>query len=91
MSTTRVIGLLAGLLFALSANAGETYRFSSGVVSVGDTIAVLIAKAGKPDREVKLENRLGGAVGERWEYYVGDKLVAFYIHGGRIESIDEQS
>lgn len=41
-------------------------------------------KGGKPDRIVTLENSRGAAVGERWEYYLGNKEVNFTIHDGRI-------
>lgn len=84
--------LLLALILALAmgaAFASDTYRFSGGVVSVGDTIAALVQRAGKADRIVPLQNAYGAGVGERWEYYVGDKMVSFYISGGRIYRIDE--
>ena len=73
--------------------AGDTYRFSKGVVTVGDTIAALIERAGKPDRTVQLENRFGAAEGEKWEYYLpGGKMVTFWIDSdSRIYAIDESN
>lgn len=78
-------------LFGLCAiaHAGDTYRFRNGVVSVGDSVAGLVQRAGQPARIVQLENSRGAAVGERWEYYFGDKLVAIELQGGRIVSISE--
>jgi hypothetical protein len=84
--------LIAFCLFVLSgvAIASDTFRFSGGVVSVGDSIAALVQRAGKPDRTVQLENAYGGGVGERWEYYLpGGKLVMFTIRGSRVVAIDE--
>lgn len=71
------------------AHAGDTYRFRNGVVSVGDSIAGLVQRAGQPTRIVQLENSRGAAVGERWEYFIGSKLVAIEISGGKIYSISE--
>jgi hypothetical protein len=84
--------LIAFCLFVLSgvAIASDTFRFSGGVVSVGDSIAALVQRAGKPDRTVQLENAYGSGVGERWEYYLpGGKLVMFTIRGSRVVAIDE--
>jgi hypothetical protein len=86
------LALIAFCLFVLSgvAIASDTFRFSDGVVSVGDSIAALVQRAGKPDRTVQLENAYGGGVGERWEYYLpGGKLVMFTIPGSRVVAIDE--
>ena len=82
--------LAVSLLLAMaSATAGDTYRFSGGVVSVGDSIAALQKRAGTPTRTVPLENSRGARVGERWDYFVGDKLVSFEISNGRILAISE--
>jgi hypothetical protein len=93
MRTFRFTIALAVLLAAVAgpAFAGDSYRFDRGVVAVGDSVAALRARAGAPDRIVQLETRAGGAAGERWEYYVDGKLVAFYVHGGYISSIDEST
>lgn len=82
--------LAAGLVLAMgAATAGDMYRFGGGVVSVGDSIAALLKRAGQPDRIVQLENAVGAAVGERWDYYEDGKLVSFEITGGRIQRISE--
>lgn len=81
---------LALLLAAGTALAGDTYRFSKGVVTVGDSTGTVVQKAGRqPDRTVQLENRLGAAMGERWEYYESGKTVMITISGGKVVSIEE--
>lgn len=78
------------MLAAGSAMAGDTYRFDRGVVVVGDSTGTVAQKAGrKPDRVIQLENRLGAAMGERWEYYERGKTVILTIRGGKVESIEE--
>lgn len=77
------------LLSLCTVATAATYRFRNGVVTEGDSVAAVIQRAGKPDRVVTLENERGAAVGERWEYYFGSKLVALEISGGRVVSITE--
>lgn len=77
------------LLSLCTVATAATYRFRNGVVSEGDSIAAVLQRAGKPDRIVQLQNGYGAAVGERWEYYFGSKLVALEISGGRVVSITE--
>ena len=77
-------------LFCLSAAAhADSYRFANGVVVDGDSVAALIKRAGQPNRIVTLENRFGAAVGERWDYYIDDKLVSFEIYDGKVHAIIE--
>lgn len=77
------------LLCLCTAASAATYRFRNGVVTEGDSVAAVIQRAGKPDRIVQLENEYGAGVGERWEYYFGNKLVALVISGGKVVSITE--
>lgn len=79
-----VLMLAAGLAFA-----GDTYRFAKGVVTVGDSTGAVIQRAGQPDRIVQLENKLGAAMGERWEYYISGKTVMLTFRGGVLQSIDD--
>ena len=82
--------VLCVLLATAPATAGETFRFGRGVITTGDSTGTLIQKAGRPpDRGVQLENRLGAAIGERWEYYLRDKQVNFTISGSKIVEIEE--
>ncbi|HEY4531544.1 MAG TPA: hypothetical protein VIG97_14675 [Luteimonas sp.] len=85
----RIMLATALLLAAGAAQAFDTYSFPRGIVGTGDSAAVLMQKGGKPDRIVTLENSRGAAVGERWEYYLGNKQVNFTIHDGRVTRVDE--
>lgn len=86
----RLLLAVALSCLAATAAAAETYRFENGVVAVGDSIGELVQRAGKPDRTVQLENRYGGATGERWEYFRRDgKTVAFVISGSKVVRIEE--
>jgi len=85
----RMMLATALLLVAGGAQAFDTYAFPRGIVSKGDSTAVLMQKGGQPDRIVTLENSRGGAVGERWEYYLRDKQVNFTVHDGRVIRVDE--
>ncbi|GAA3919305.1 hypothetical protein [Luteimonas lutimaris] len=77
-------------LATLPAAADFSFRFGNAVVATGDSPATVIRKAGRqPDRIVRLENRRGAAVGERWEYYLDDKQVNFEIRNGRVVDIQE--
>lgn len=78
------------MLVAGSTMAADTYRFDRGVVTVGDSTGTVVQKAGRqPDRVVQLENRLGAALGERWEYYERGKTVLITIRSGKVESIED--
>lgn len=85
----RIALALALVCLCATAHASDTYRFRNGVVSVGDSVAALIQRAGQASRVVQLENNQGAAIGERWEYYFGEKLVAIELQGGRVVSISE--
>jgi hypothetical protein len=73
--------------------AAQTYRFDRGVVTVGDSVASLVQRGGKPDRVVPLENKFGAVDGEWWEYYLpGGKMVTFFIDtDSKIYAIDESN
>lgn len=84
--------ILAVLLVLASATALADFsvRFDRGVVAVGDSAGSVIQKAGRqPDRIVQLQNRFGGAVGERWEYYLNGKQVNIELSGGKVTDITE--
>lgn len=82
--------LILTLLLATSiASAADTVRFGNRIIGVGDNVGLLLQVAGKPDRTVQLENRYGGAVAERWEYYRDGKAILFTVRDGRIESVEE--
>jgi hypothetical protein len=67
----------------------DTYAFGSRVLVSGDGPAKVMEIAGKPDRIVQLENKLGGVYGERWEYYLGGKTVSIILIDGKVTQINE--
>ena len=74
------------LLLAVPALA-DTYAFGSRLVVSGDGPAKVIEVAGKPDRIVDLENKLGAVYGERWEYYISGKTVSITFIDGKVTNI----
>lgn len=88
--TSRIAAtLFLALALVSMAAAADTIAFGNRVVSVGDSTGRVLEAAGQPSRVVRLENALGAAVGERWEYYQGGKTVLITVAGGRVVSIDE--
>lgn len=82
--------VLSLLLALFVGNAmAASFVFPKGVITDGDGAGTLLQKGGKPDRIVTLENKFGGAEGERWEYYLRDKQVNFILIDGRITRIEE--
>lgn len=85
-----VMGLLLAMVMAGSALAQST-TFGSKLIVVGDSVGKVFEVAGKPDRIVPLENRLGASIGERFEYYRNGKTVTITISGSRVVGIRESS
>lgn len=85
----RWIVLAAGLLFALAANAADSVRFGSKLVTLGDTEGRVYQVAGQPTRTVQLQTKFGGAAGYRLDYVSDRKTVQITISGGRVVSIEE--
>lgn len=77
------------LAIAMLPAAAASFAFSKGIITDGDGAGALMQKGGKPDRIVTLENKFGGAEGERWEYYLRDKQVNFTLINGKVVRIDE--
>lgn len=85
----RLVAILLALAM-MPAMADFSFRFGNAVVATGDSPGTVIRKAGcAPDRIVRIENRRGAAVGERWEYFLEDKQVNFEIREGRVVDIRE--
>ncbi len=87
MRTILAFALLASL--SIDAASAASFVFPKGIVTDGDGAGTLMQKGGKPDRIVILENKYGGAEGERWEYYLHDKQVNFILIDGRVTRIEE--
>lgn len=80
--------ILAALLAAAGTAAAGTATFGSRVLVEGDSMARVFEVAGKPDRIVTLENKYGGAVAERFEYYRDGKTIMVTVQGGKVIRID---
>jgi len=87
MRTILTLALLTVLSIGVAGAA--SFVFPKGIVTDGDGAGTLMQKGGKPDRIVTLENKYGGAEGERWEYYLHDKQVNFILIDGRVARIEE--
>ena len=83
-----VMGIVLALVLALPAWA-QSVTFGSRLVVVGDSVAKVYEVAGKPDRVVQLENRYGGAVAERFEYFRGGKTIAITVKGSKVVEVYE--
>ncbi len=83
--------IFATLLLAASLAAqANSVRVGNRLITEGDSIGTVRQVAGAPDRIVTLENALGAAVGERWEYYRSDgTTVLITIHAGRVTDVEE--
>ena len=85
----KAIALFVALLFSVGAYASETTKINGKIVTTGMSVAEVAQRAGRADREVRLENNRGAAVGERWEYWQGSRMVSLIIQGGKVVRIDE--
>lgn len=85
-----IVALVLALAFAGPALA-DSVTFGSRVLSSGDSVGRVYEVAGKPDRIVRLENKYGGAMGERLEYYRDGKTILITITGGKVVSIEQST
>ena len=84
-----ILGFLLLLALAAPAVAADTVTFGNRVIALGDSVARVYQVAGEPSRVVQLENKFGAGMGERLEYFIGDKLVQIVVRGGQVVSIAE--
>lgn len=90
----KTILLVVASMFATASTAADFdcrggVRGKGGLVIAGDSTGRVMKALGKPDRYVTLENRFGGAVGERWVYYVtgrNAKTIHIEVSGGQVTS-----
>jgi len=87
MSRLATLVLIAA--FALPAWA-QSVAFGNKLVTVGDPIGKVFQVAGQPSRTVQLQNKFGASVGERLEYYIGNKTVLITVRGGSVVYIEEK-
>lgn len=85
----RWIVLVAGLLLAFQALAGDSMRFGSKVITVGDSEERLLAVAGKPASRTEVQNVYGAVVAYRLDYAMDNKTVQIYIANGRVADIKD--
>ncbi|GEM_PF-2270959 len=67
-------------------NCGDTHRFGQMLVRVGDSERRAL-EARRPDREVQLETRRGGAAGYRLDFYQRHNTVQIYVQAGVVTRI----
>ena len=85
----KLIALIAALLIGASVYASETTKINGKIVTTGMSVAEVMHRAGRPDRNVRLENVYGAQVAERWEYWQGRKQISLIIQGSKVIRIDE--
>lgn len=83
--------LLAALMLTLVSlpALADSIAVNGRLVTDGDGAAKVLQVLGTPDRIVQLETEYGGATGERWEYYRGEKTILIEVFGGKVKSIAE--
>jgi hypothetical protein len=67
-------------------NCGDTHRFGQVLVRVGDSERRAL-EARRPDREVQLETRRGGAAGYRLDFYERHSTVQIHVQAGVVTRI----
>ncbi len=77
------------LVFCVSANAMDFYRFGNRLLEVGDPVMKLIDLAGEPAYKEPIEDRHGGFEGERWQYNLDGMIVTFVIQDAKVRSIQQ--
>lgn len=67
-----------------------TTRIDGAIITTGMSIAEVVHRGRRPDRIVTIENDQGAAVGERWEFFEGSRLVSLTIVDGIVRRIVEK-
>lgn len=69
LRTILAIALLAASILVHAQGEIRSFRHDGQLIQLGDSRADVFTTLGKPDARLQLENREGGAAGQRWEYY----------------------
>lgn len=74
----------------------SSFRFDGRLIQLGDSRAEVASVLGMPNARLTLENRLGAAVGQRWEYWdIGSGYqkyaLSIYFSGGRITRLEQEA
>lgn len=67
-----------------------TTRIDGAIITTGMSIAEVVHRGRKPDRIVVIENDQGAAIGERWEFFEGSRLVSLTVVDGIVRRIVEK-
>ncbi len=87
----RYVWLMAcGLIFATAAQAGQTLRIDSQVLTIGDSAVHVADLLGKPLIKVPIQNEFGAYVGERWQYRHEGHVVTVTLINGKVADIDDR-
>lgn len=85
----RLVFSLVAVATSFGAQAGDTVRIGSKVISVGDGVGKVVQVAGNPDRTEPVENKFGAKQGERYEYFREGKTIQITIEQGKVVAIQE--
>ena len=80
------------LSFSLAAQAANTLRIGSEVLTVGDSAVRATQLLGTPDFKEPVESEYGGHQGERWQYQRdGGHIVTVTIISGKVAEIQDRT
>ncbi|WP_266158210.1 DUF2845 domain-containing protein [Dyella silvatica] len=83
---------IAMLVCSLSAQAADTLRIGSQVLTVGDSAVRAIELLGKPDFKEPVEDGYGAYRGERWQYRADQgRITMVTIVNGKVSEIEDRS
>lgn len=74
----------------------SSFRYDGRLIQLGDSRAEVASILGTPNARLTLENRIGAAVGQRWEYWnIGSGYqkysLSVYFSGGRITRLEQEA
>jgi len=70
---------------ALADNCSQSGRVGNSLIMAGDSERKVIEA--KPDREVRLETKEGGAAGYRFDFYKRDVTLQVYTSAGKVTRV----
>jgi hypothetical protein len=85
MKTAILLIALATAVPALADNCSQSGRVGNSLIMAGDSERKVIEA--RPDREVRLETKGGGAAGYRFDFYQRDVTLQVYTRAGRVTRV----
>ncbi|MGN2245368.1 DUF2845 domain-containing protein [Frateuria sp. GZRR35] len=79
--------MLASLSVSPGAQAGDTFRVGSRVLTVGDSAVFTRSLLGEPQYKEPIEDHYGAWRGERWQYDIDGRMVTVTIVSGKVGDI----